>query len=433
MHKQWHISPSSLSGKLLIPPSKSHTLRALTFALMAKGTSEIRNFLPSPDTAAMIQAIRYLGASVATHASHITVQGTGGKIQSAENVIDCGNSGQVLRFIGALAGLLPTYTILTGDASIRHNRPVQPLLDGLSQLGAFALSSRQDGYAPIIIRGPLAHARAFITGEDSQPVSGLLIASAFAPHPIELIVSNLGELPWIHLTLHWLDKLHIPYSMQPLAHSKYRFVMQGGKELPAFHYSVPGDFSSAAFPIGAAVITDSELFLEPIDMEDPQGDKEIISVLQKMGAKLEICPKTKTLHVQKGSRLQGCRIDCNQFVDALPILSVIGCFAEGTTELVNAAIARKKESDRIHCMAMELKKMGAHIEELEDGLRIHRSVLKGVNLEGHHDHRIVLSLAVAALAAKGSSTIQGVDAALKTYPSFFADFRSLGAHIEATS
>jgi len=425
---QWLIRPGSIHGTLAIPSSKSHTLRALTFALMAKGVSHIRGYLHSPDTRAMIQALRHLGAVVDVFPDHLAVDGTGGKLQPAEDVIDCGNSGQVLRFIGALAALLPSYTILTGDPSIRHNRPVRPLLDGLSQLGAFAVSARGDGFAPIILRGPLTRAEARLPGADSQPVSGLIIAGCFAPHPTVIRVEDPGETPWIELTLRWLEKFKLPYANERFE----RYALQGGARINAFDYTVPGDFSSAAFPIAAALLTDSELTIHPIDMDDPQGDKAIIPILQKMGAHFHIDHAKKTLTVKKGSSLRGMKIDCNAFIDALPILAVIGCFAEGTTVLCNAEIARKKESDRIRCIATELKKMGADIEEKSDGLVIHKSDLKGTTLESHHDHRIALSLAVAAFAASGQTAIHGTEAAKKTYPNFVPDFAALGAHILET-
>ncbi len=402
-------------------------MRALIFALMAKGTSRIRNYLPSPDTNAMVRALRLLGAVVDVMENEIYVDGTAGKLESAEDVIDCGNSGQMLRFIGALSALLPSYTVLTGDHSIRHNRPIQPLLDGLTQLGAFAVSSRGHGFAPIVIRGPLTKNKATILGTDSQPVSGLLIAASFGPNPIELHVTNPGEKPWIALTLHWLKRFGIPYGNEHFE----RYTLQGGAKLRSFDYTVPGDFSSAAFPIAAALLTRSELTLSPVDMDDPQGDKAIIPLFERMGARFETDSMQKTLTIKQGGSLKGTRIDCNDFIDALPILAVIGCFAEGQTELVNAAIARNKESDRIHCTAQELKKMGADIEERSDGLLIRPSKLKGGTLQTHRDHRLVLALSVAALAASsGDSTIEGVSAAEKTYPEFLKTFTSIGANIE---
>ncbi|MDE3045793.1 MAG: 3-phosphoshikimate 1-carboxyvinyltransferase [Verrucomicrobiota bacterium] len=392
-----------------VPPSKSHTLRAILFAALAKGVSRIEEALPSPDTQAMIGAVRQLGAEVTEEGSVLVIRG--GKWQVPEDVIQCGNSGIVLRFIGALAGLLPGYTVLTGDASIRERRPAKPLIDGLRQLGAFAESAKGNGFAPLIIRGPIKGGRAVIDGEDSQPVSGLLIAGAFAAAPVELEVRNPGEKPWVDLTLDWLRRLGIPFERE--GYEKYR--LQGGACIEGFSYRVPGDFSSAAFPIAAALITDTEVTLTNLDREDAQGDKALLGVLQEMGARLIIDEKSIT--VQKGSRLRGVRVDINGFIDALPILAVLGCFAEGKTEIVNGAIARKKESDRIAAMASELKKMGAQVEERPDGLVIHSSTLRSASLESYNDHRIAMSLAVAALRAP--SKIAGVECIEKTYPNFW--------------
>ncbi len=416
------ITPGKLQGEIQVPTSKSHTIRSLLFALMAKGKSRIQKALPSSDTFAMIDAIRHLGARVDMEEDALIIEGVAGELHPAEDVIQCGNSGQVLRFIGSLAALSSTYTVLTGDLSIRHLRPALPLIDGLTQLGAFASSTRLDGFAPIIIKGPIKHEKAKIQGEDSQPVSGLLILGAFTP--LELEVIRPGEKPWIELTLSWFDRLGIPYEN----HNFERYTMKGGAKLKSFEYRVPGDFSSAAFPLCAGLITGSSITLDNIDLKDSQGDKAIIPTLESMGAKFKIDGmKIKT---QKGD-LKGKKLDINSTIDALPILAVIGCFASSQTEIVNAEIARRKECDRIFCISKELKKMGADIEEKPDGLLIRSSQLKGVsNLESHHDHRIAMALTVAALGAEGESVIRGVECAAKSYPSFFDDLRKLGAKLE---
>ncbi len=416
------IKPSKLSGEISIPTSKSHTIRSLLFALMAQGKSSIESPLPSPDTLAMLDAIRHLGAKVDMEKDTLIIEGVAGKIHAAEDVIQCGNSGQVLRFIGALAALSPSYTVLTGDLSIRHNRPVLPLLDAIQQLGGFAVSSRLDGYAPVIVRGPLKGGRATLSGEDSQPISGLLMLGAFTP--LELNVINPGEKPWIALTLHWFDRLGIPYENNNFQHYK----MKGTSHLKAFQYKVPGDFSSIAFPLAAALVTRSEVLLDNVDLGDVQGDKAILPALESMGAQFE--SHGTQLAVKKSQNLQGIRMDINDFIDALPILAVVGCFAAGQTEIVNGAIARKKESDRIQSIASELKKMGAEIEEKEDGLIIRQSRLKGaLNLQSHHDHRLAMALSVAALGADGESLIHGVECVNKSYPSFFQDLVKLGAKV----
>ena len=405
-----------MKSHLRVPASKSHTLRAILFAALAEGTSCIENFLTSPDTEAMIKAVCALGARVQVlTAGRIKIQGVAGKLQPPNDTIQCGNSGIVLRFIGALAALLPHPTILTGDASIQQRRPAMPLLDALNQLGASAISLKGNGFAPLRIQGPITGRSAVLGGEDSQPVSGLLIAASLAPHSIALHVKNPGEKPWIDLTLHWLRRLGIQYERQ--GYSYYR--LEGNAKIDAFSYAVPGDFSSAAFPIAAALISNTELTLHNLDPEDCQGDKAVLSALEQMGARFEW--KDKNLFVRKGARLKGCRIDVNDFIDALPILAVIGCFAEGRTELIGAAIARKKESDRIHAMETELKKMGARVEETPNGLVIYSSALHGADLQSYNDHRVAMALAIATLGAASSCTIADTACVAKTYPTFWED------------
>lgn len=417
------VRPGKLSGEIAIPTSKSHTMRSLLFALMAKGKSRIQHPLPSSDTVSMLDAIRHLGAIIDMEDDTFIIEGVNGKLSPAEDVIQCGNSGQVLRFIGAIAALSESYTVLTGDLSIRHNRPVDPLLKALTQVGALAVSTRLDGYAPIIVKGPVKGGKAILDGKDSQPVSAMLMLGAFVP--VEIQVTNPGEKPWIDLTLSWFDRLGIDYE-----HKNYEYYkMHGQTHLPAFEFTVPGDFSSAAFPIAAAVITGSEITLDNIDLNDVQGDKAVISVLELMGAQFET--NGTRLAVKRGAALKGVRLDINNFVDALPILAVAGCYASGKTEIVNAAIAREKESDRIECIASELKKMGGNIEVRPDGLIIQPSNLHGsADLQSHSDHRLAMALSVAALRADGESTIHEVECVRKSYPNFFEHLALLGAKVE---
>ncbi|MCB1110242.1 MAG: 3-phosphoshikimate 1-carboxyvinyltransferase [Chlamydiia bacterium] len=421
---RYHVTPSTLQGTIEIPPSKSHTHRALLFALLCKGTSKIHKYLDSPDSAAMLKAIQSLGATVNQTADNLEITGVGPHLSPCDDVINAQNSGIVLRFIGALAALIPAYTVITGDHSIRTRRPVKPLLDALEQLGVFAKSMRGDGYAPIIIAGPLKGGTCSLDGQDSQPISALLVASSFASQKTEIHVTHPGEKPWIDLTLSWLDFFGLPYTNQSYTH----YTIPGRGTISPFEYTVPGDFSSLAFPVAAALITESEVTLENVDRSDVQGDKKLLETLTSMGA--NIVSEGRTLYVKKGGPLKGGAFDINDYIDAITILAVIGCFAEGETVITNAAIARKKECDRIHAIATELKKMGADIEEKEDGLIIRPAKLKGAELNTYHDHRMVMSLTVAALGAEGPSVIHGVECVAKTYPNFKEHLITLGATLQ---
>lgn len=423
---QYLVKNATLKGEITIPASKSHTLRSILFGSLGKGRSIIHYPLPSTDTQAMIDACRLLGATLDVSFEKIVIEGVNGKINYAEDVINAGNSGIVLRFCAAVGALAKNPIVITGDHSIRRQRPMKPLLDGLSQLGVSAKSMRGDDYAPVIIQGPIQPGKAVIPGEDSQPVSALLIASAFAEGPIELVVRNPGEKPWISLTLDWFDRLGIPYENRAFEH----YLIPGNIQYEGFAYTVPGDFSSAAFPIAAALVTGSELTLKNIDMHDSQGDKELIAIFQKMGGVIEIDEDRKTLHVKKGKPLKGMKVDINNFVDAITILAVVACFAEGETLIHNAAIAKQKECNRIRSIASELKKMGAEITETDDGLRIRKSSLKGAQVDSYNDHRMAMSLTVAALGAEGETLVSPTECVSKTFPSFMRDFNALGANIE---
>ena len=424
--RQYLVQKTNLQGEIHIPPSKSHTLRAILFGTLAKGKTVIHNYLASTDTAAMIEASRLLGAKVEVFNSHLEIKGTNGRVTCTEDVINAANSGIVLRFCAAVGALAGHPVVITGDHSIRHHRPMQPLLDGLCQLGASAKTMRGDGFAPVIIQGPIKPGIAVIDGADSQPVSALLIAGAFVDGTIELQVRNPGEKAWVALTLDWLKRLGIACENQDFTH--YRLF--GNARYDGFEYTVPGDFSSAAFPIAAALVTQSELAIKNIDVRDVQGDKELIGVFQQMGANIEIDERNKCLYVRTGNPLHGVSIDINNFVDAVTILAVVACFAEGETHIKNAAVARQKECDRIQCMAAELRKMGAWVNETADGLIVKKSSLTGAKLDSYQDHRMAMSLAVAAMGAQGKTAIAPVECVAKTFPSFVCDFQALGANIE---
>lgn len=419
------VNPSTLSGSITIPPSKSHTMRAILFASLAQGVSHVQQYLSSPDTDAMINACRQLGAAIEVSPSVLTIRGVEGQPKIPPNIIDAGNSGQVLRFMASIAALTSGYTILTGDESIRYSRPMQPLLDGLNQLGAMAVSTKNDGRAPIIVKGPIQAGHVEISGEDSQPVSALLMAAAFLPGKTTLKINNPGEKPWVELTLDWFRRLGIQYE----CNNYNSYIVYGSACYQGFDYTVPGDFSSAAFPIIAALITDSEITLENIDMSDIQGDKAIIPALEKMGAVFEYDQNKKMLHIRK-SVLLGGELNINDYIDAVAILAVLGCFTREGLKITGAEIAQYKESNRLIAMAEELKKMGADVTVLKDGLHIQPSVLKGALVKSYDDHRIAMSLAVAAFSSQGESIISDACCVAKSFPDFVKNMQNLNSNIQ---
>lgn len=423
MSETWTVEASQLSGEISIPPSKSHTMRALLFAAMAEGESHISNCLPSPDVERMREGLVQMGAKITATANGYQIKGVAGKPHAPKRPIDAGNSGQVLRFLGAVAALGQAATTITGDASIRTLRPVQPLLDGLRGLGAKAESVERQGYAPISIKGPIRPGRTALDGSDSQPVSGMLIAAGLMEGQSQIFVHAPGETPWIDMTLYWLAKMGVPVS-----HDNYKSFTVQGKPFNSFNYSVPADYSSAAFPLVAGLMTKSELTISSLDPKDVQGDKKIVDLLLQMGARLEY--RGHQLCVGADAVLTGIEIDMNECIDALPIMAVLGTQVKGKMILRNAAIARKKESDRIHSMCLGLTAMGANVEEHADGMTIYPSKLKGAKVDSFNDHRIAMAFSVAGMIAAGKTVILGCECVEKSFPEYVKKMRGIGVRIE---
>ena len=408
------IKPSALRGTIRIPGSKSHTIRGLLLATLAPGRSILTNPLFSSDTESCISCCKLLGASIESNPERIIVEGTGGNLSTPEDVLDVGNSGTTLYLSAGIATLSDTWSVFTGDHQIRR-RSAEPLLSSLRDLGATATSTRNNGCTPILIKGPLTGGKTTIACPTSQYLSGLLLAAPFAQGDTEIEVTLLNERPYVEITLSWLDALDIAYHHDEFS----RFYVSGGQSISPFDRIIPADFSSATFFLCAAAITKSEITLTGLDMQDSQGDRMVVDVLKTMGCSISDDDYSLTI---KGDDLVGHEIDLNSMPDALPALAVVACFAEGETRLVNVPQARLKETDRIAVMTEELGKLGATVAELPDGMVIQGNpgrMLQGTRVNGRHDHRVVMALAVAGLMADGETTIETAESAEVTFPEFF--------------
>jgi 3-phosphoshikimate 1-carboxyvinyltransferase len=414
---------SRLTGSAEIPGSKSHTIRALFFATLADGKSRIYAPLDSRDTLAAVGACRALGAQIRLGEGCWVVEGADGHVTSPTQPIDVQNSGTTLRVGLATAALGTEWAILTGDEQIRR-RPAGPLVEALSNLGARAFSTRGDGAAPLAVRGPMRGGVTDIECPTSQYLTALLIACPLAEGDTEVRVGVLNERPYVWLTLSWLDRLGVEYCHKRLEH----FHILGGQSYPAFDRRIPADFSSATFLLAAAAVTGSELTLVGLDMSDPQGDKAVVGMLEAMGCQVTAEEESVTI---RGADLKGIEIDLNDTPDALPSLAVVGAFADGETRLVNVPQARLKEVDRIAAMRGELAELGIEARELEDGLIVRGGQPHGATVNSHGDHRIAMALAVAGLAAEGTTVVEGAEAIDVTFPQFVELVQSLGGNLQA--
>ncbi len=413
-----------MSGRVDIPGSKSHTIRALVCALLSEGNSEIIAPLHSSDTRSCLDMIRQFGAKVTEEKDRWLVEGRGKDLAIPDNVVDVGNSGTSLYFGMGVASLVKGITIFTGDSQIR-NRPADGLLRAINDLGAQAFSSRDNGKPPLVIQGRMTGGTTSVEAVTSQYLSSLLLAAPGAMGDTNILVPLLNEAPYVTMTLDWLELLNIQYSNNKMK----EFFIPGRQKFKGFSRQIPADFSSATFFMAAAAVTGSTMELHGLDFKDSQGDKEVVNILEKMGAGVE---KQKQSIVISGGSLKGGTFDLNAIPDALPALSVVACFADGETRLTHVPQARLKETDRIAVMHRELSLMGADIEELEDGLVIRGSRLRGAQVDGHHDHRVVMALAVAAMGADGDTVIDTAESVAVTFPTFPELMRQAGASIEET-
>ncbi|GHU68723.1 3-phosphoshikimate 1-carboxyvinyltransferase [Spirochaetia bacterium] len=443
------IAPHRFTGTFRVPASKSHTIRRLLIAALADGVSKIEYPLDSLDARSCVTACRALGAEITErravdpscanpldeHGEKLvgyTVRGigfgvNGGKLKAPARPIDVGNSGTTLFLALAAAALGSSPIEFDGDEQIRR-RSAAPLLEALTGLGIRAESKNGNGCAPIVIQGPWRGGRVSLPCPTSQYLSAILLAAPLAPAGTitGIDVPLLNERPYIEMTLSYLDAQGIHYETNS-GFSHFR--IRGGASYKSTKGPVPGDFSSAAFPGSAAAIGGGPVTLLGLDPGDPQGDKAIFDILQKMGAEVEwkkIGAEWR-LTVSRSGPLKGGEFDLNDTPDLLPIMAVLGCYAEGKTALVNVAHARIKETDRIAVMASVLGRLGAETEERPDGIIIHGNsntvaaqgrALHGGTVDGHGDHRVVMALAAAALGASGPVEITGAESAAVTYPGF---------------
>ncbi len=404
-----------------MPASKSHTIRAVVVGSLAGGTSTIRNPLEAADPLASASVCGKLGAEIERDGDW-TVRGVGGRPIAPGDVLDTGNSGTTLYLTMGTAALADGYSVFTGDEQIR-NRPAGPLLEALSGLGVEAFSTRGNGMPPLVIRGPMRGGRIELDGsKTSQYLSALLLNCPLSQGDTEIRVHDPCELPFIEMTLGWLDGQEIRYERDGFE----QFGIPGGQCYSAFDKQIPGDFSSAAFFLCAAAVTGSEMTLLGLDMNDSQGDKAIVEMLGAMGARIEALPEGIRI---TGGKLSGGEFDLSGTPDALPAMAAAACFADGETRLVNVAQARLKETDRISVMAHELSKMGARVEERPDGLVIQGGGMYAAEVHGHSDHRVVMALAVAGMGCDGTTEVDTAEAVSITFPNFVELMQAAGANI----
>jgi len=416
------INPASsgVRGDIALPGDKSISHRAVMFASIAHGTSHIGNFSGGADNRSTIRAFHTLGVEIAQTGTEVMVKGQGWNgLRAPTETIDCGNSGTTMRLLSGLLTGRPFVSCLDGDASLR-SRPMDRVIAPLQEMGADIVSEGGDNRAPLRIQGKSLRSITYRSPVASAQVKSAIILAGLQAHGRTQVWESVRSRDHTERLL--------PAFGGRLRVSDTAVTVEGGQELHACDVTVPGDLSSAAFFIGAALIVpSSELYVRGIGLNPTRTG--VLDVFQAMGGSITIlnqrvvCGEPVGDLLVRPSALHGIEIDGElvvRAIDEVPVLAIVAAFAQGTTVIRGAQELRVKESDRLRALATALLALGAQVTELPDGLVIEGSKgLYGGQVHSCGDHRIAMALTVAGLAATSEIVLEGTECADISFPGFY--------------
>ncbi len=428
------IPPSTgLRGTIAVPPDKSVSHRAALAALLSENTTTIQNYLPAQDTLATLEAVKAYGARVDHHKTTTKITGIGlSSTPEPSDVINTQNSGTLIRIILGVAVGFGGFACFTGDSSLRR-RPMGRVVGPLGALGAEVRGAGGGEKLPLVVLGNSGGLRG---GEFRLPVASaqvkscLLFAGLFADGPVSVVEPGRSR----DHTERLFRACGVEVGVEDLGEEGWKVRMEpptaGSLEVPR-EILVPGDFSSAAFWLAAAaVVPESEVRVSGVGLNPTRSG--FLDILRRMGADIEVVGVRKDAVgepvgdlVVRHSVLEGTRVGPEEVpgaVDELPLLVLLGAFAEGETVVEGAAELRVKESDRISDVSEEFRKVGVEVEEREDGFVVSGTGgIEGGRASSRGDHRLAMGLAVAGLASRGGVEVEDLEAAGVSYPGFVED------------
>ena len=393
------IKPSGANGSVTMPPSKSAAHRAIVCSFLAGGGT-VSPIIDSKDMLAALGAVKSL--------------------QNNEKTINCIESGNTLRFFIPVAAALGKSVTFTGEGRL----PQRPIGEYLKLLPLHGVEVKSAGALPLSLSGRLQSGDFHIRGDiSSQYITGLLLALPVLSGDSRIILtSKLLSRPYVELTLGVLRD----YGVEA-CETDYGYFVPGNQKYAVRDYTVEGDWSHAAFFMSAAAIGGS-VTIKGLRSDSRQGDMAVCDVMRRFGAQVAWNGSAVTCRAEK---LSGIDIDCEDITDMAPAIAVTAAFAKGRTVIRGASRLRLKESDRLAAIAHNLRLMGAAVDEREDGLVIDPPAeVRGAELRGFNDHRIVMAFSVAGMYAKGETVIDDAGSIAKTYPAFFDDFRAVGGRAD---
>ncbi len=419
-----------LGGRIKVPGDKSISHRALLLGAIAEGTTRIRNFLPAADCLATLACVRGLGIEVERLSeTELIVQGRGlHGLREPRDVLDCAGSGTTMRLLAGILAGQPFYSVLMGNEQLRR-RPMARIVEPLRQMGATVLGRDNGRLPPLTILGGNLHGIEYrLPVASAQVKSAILLAGLYADGPT--VIHEPG--PARDHTERMLAAMgaNIQYPISNIT----GITLRGDTELSSLDIVIPGDISSAAYFIAAAcLVPGSEVVVVGVGVNPTRVG--FLDALRAMGADIvvenqrEVSGEPVADVVVRAGNLKGIEVRGDRvprMIDEFPILAVVASQAEGTTMVGDAAELRVKETDRIANIAVELRKLGARIEERPDGFVVEGPTpLVGTQVNSHGDHRLAMSLAIAGLVAEGKTTVEGAECIADSFPGFEKTLRAL--------
>ena len=416
------VEKSKIRGEINCPSNKSYTHRGIFLASLAGNNSKVENVLLSADTKATIEACKKFGAVIELNDSDIIVKKS---IKIGINVpeINTENSGTTIRIAIGIASLFSEEIILTGDVSLQK-RPMQPLLDALSSIGAKCSST--NGNPPIKIKGSIIGGDIRIPGNlSSQFISSLLISAPLTKNGINLTIEgDLVSKPYLDATIATMRKFGVSVKTL-IPYKKYNITPQIYKNTT---FSVPIDFSSLALLLSCTVLNGEDVVIKGNMGNLPQGDEAFIDFLEQLGVSVTI--NDNEIKIKSPEKLKGGKFDLRNSPDLLPPLAILSLISSKPIEIANVKHARLKETDRIAILARELPKIGIKVYEKEDGLILESSdSLMGAKLDSENDHRLFMAFCIAGTYI-GNCIVTDSKSVEVSYPNFIEEMNRLGAKIE---
>lgn len=409
------FSPFVPNGTVNVPPSKSDVHRAIICAAMANGVSRISPVALSNDIKATIGCIKALGADAVLENNVLTVDGTN-MYKNKTALLDCGESGSTLRFFIPIAAVGNINATFVGKGKLPQ-RPIGIFTEALPKAGTVC---KTEGGLPLEIKGQLKSGIFEIPGNvSSQFITGLLLALPILEGDSEIVLTSpLESVGYIAMTIRTMKQFGVNIQA-----TEKGWHIKGGQSYKTCDYTTDGDWSQAAFFMVLGAVS-GKVTVKGVAKDSTQGDKKCAEILARFGAKVTQLDNEVTVEKRE---LKAITIDASQIPDLVPVLSVCAAFAKGTTKIINAERLRIKECDRLKATAELLNNLGGKVKELSDGLEITGvSSLKGGNVNGYNDHRIVMSAAVCAARSDEDITATFAMSINKSYPDFYIDYNSIG-------